>query len=153
MVTPAVLALLLGPVVPGGITTPEAIEQCIQETQPVPACAVLPAGQGEICEICTLRYRVQALEADAAALRAGRSEERADAEQLAARLAAAIRERDEAEQGARTRASWALGLGAAGAAAVAAGVALLIADRPAAGAGIGLGGIAGLGMGYVVATW
>jgi hypothetical protein len=145
-VTPALLALLLGPVVPGSITTPEAIEQCIQETQAIPACAALPAGQAEACEICTLRYRERDLKADLVRALGGRSEERLEAEALAARLASAVRERDEAEQGARTRATWALGLGAAGAAALAVGVVL---GEPWA---IG-GGTLAVAAGVVVARW
>jgi hypothetical protein len=84
----------------------------------------------------------------------GREEEHAAAVDLDRRLHEALAERDQADASARSRATWAWGLGVTGTVLQASAVAVLLAggSKTIAASLAGLG-TAGAGVGLVVATW
>jgi hypothetical protein len=104
------------------------------------------------CELCTLRLRAGYLEADAATLTTQRDGLYSQTEDLARRLAAAVRERDAEHDAALQRARWSLLLGAGGAGGIAAGIALAVHGDGTAGAIAGGLGLVALAAG-VATTW
>jgi hypothetical protein len=140
---------------------PQPIETPCLATLTAAGCVTLPDGsvrcpagdeEARTCSICVLRRASVDLAGDRATLATQRDGLYTQTEDLARRLAAAVRERDAEHDAALQRARWSLLLGAGGAGGIAAGIALAVHGDGTAGAiagGLGLVALAtGIGL-----TW
>lgn len=140
---------------------PQPIETPCLVTLTADGCSTLadgsvrcPAGDevARTCSICTLRRQLGRTESDRAVITTQRDATYGQLEGMAARLAAAVRERDEEHDQALSRARWALVAGTGGAGALATGIAFAASGDRTAGLIAGSLGLVALATGIAL-TW